>query len=162
MKKIFFAFIAMLVLSGCSTTQVSQEEIKPLKTHQAVLKNEKKVKKQIEQNFNKWKGTKYVYGGDSKRGIDCSAFVKRMYSETFGINTTRTTLTLRKEGYKINKEDLKPGDMVFFRKNKHVGIYIGNGEFVHSSSKRGVIKSTLKEGYYKKAFTQARRLKEFV
>ena len=116
------------------------------------------VKKEILDNFNKWKGTKYKWGGTTKKGIDCSAFIGKVYKEGFGLDLPRTTADLKYEGKHIKKEDLKVGDMVFFRKNKHVGIYVGNNEFVHSSSSRGVVKASLNDKYYSKSFTQGRRI----
>ena len=91
----------------------------------------------------KWLGTPYLYGGNTKAGIDCSGFVKNVYHE-IGINLPRTSAQ--------QFEYLKPtnvpviGDLVFFKKGNlinHVGIFIGEGKMIHSSSGKGVIIQTI-------------------
>lgn len=122
--------------------------------------SESHTKQIIDAHFNDWKGTRYVWGGTTKRGVDCSAFIGHVYKDGFGLNLPRTTAYLKHKGRVVSKNDLQIGDMVFFRKNKHVGIYTGNGRFIHASSKKGVIESDLTSGYYAKTFTQARRVVE--
>ena len=109
-------------------------------------------------------GSKYVYGGTSPSGFDCSGFVTYVY-KNFGISVTRDAHgQFRDNGVLIDKSDLSPGDLVFFASGggdyvTHVGIYIGNSEFVHSSSNStGVIVSRLDSAYYVSVYHGAKRI----
>lgn len=110
-------------------------------------------------------GAPYRFGGASLRGLDCSAFVKRIYS-IFDINLPRTAREQAQMGQKVSRDDLVVGDLVFFNTRRyhisHVGIYIGNDEFVHASSGRGkeVRVDSLNQPYYNKRFIKAVRIKE--
>lgn len=102
-----------------------------------------------------WYGTHYRMGGTTKKGIDCSAFSGTLLSTIFSFNVPRTA----REQYKIcehlNKTDLLPGDLVFFNTRggvSHVGVYLANNHFVHSSSTDGVKISSLDEDYYSRKF----------
>lgn len=110
-----------------------------------------------------WVGTRYNYSGETKKGIDCSGFVSKMYDRVYCIQLSggsRDIFTQVKEN-NISKSDLKEGDILFFkiRKGKisHVGIYLGNNKFAHASVQSGVIISDLNEVYYKKYFYSAGR-----
>lgn len=110
-------------------------------------------------------GAPYRFGGASLRGLDCSAFVKRIYS-IFDINLPRTAREQAQLGQKISRDDLVVGDLVFFNTRRyhisHVGIYIGNDEFVHAASghSKEVRINSLSEPYYNKRFIKAVRIKE--
>lgn len=111
-------------------------------------------------------GVHYKYGGtDAIRGLDCSAFTGTIFSRALGIRLPRSSNEQFCTGVKVKKPDLKIGDLVFFKTRarrhgavSHVGIYIGGELFAHSSTKHGVIISTLSEGYYDKTFVGARRI----
>lgn len=108
--------------------------------------------------YRNWAGTRYRLGGTTKAGIDCSAFVKTTMSSAFNLHLPRSTAEQKSVGRSISKSDLRPGDLVFFRKNHHVGVYIGGGKFVHASSSRGVTTSSLSENYWARNYTQSRRV----
>ncbi|EIJ74453.1 NlpC/P60 family protein [Haemophilus haemolyticus] len=108
--------------------------------------------------YNEWVGTRYRMGGTTKRGIDCSAFMQTTFSEAFGIELPRSTAEQRYLGKQISKSELKKGDLVFFRKNNHVGVYIGNNQFMHASTGQGVMISSLDEEYWARTYTQSRRI----
>ena len=115
----------------------------------------------LETYFNDWVGTPYRAGGSDRRGIDCSGFVQQAYAALFGIPLPRTTKMQARSGNKISQSELKPTDLVFFRTgffNRHVGIYRGNGHFMHVSTKRGVTLSRLHDDYWNGHFWQARRI----
>ncbi|MHC9538965.1 MAG: C40 family peptidase [Vulcanimicrobiota bacterium] len=78
-----------------------------------------------------WLGTPYVYGGTSRSGVDCSGFVQNVFKAK-GINLPRVTTDQVKQGKEVSRNQLQPGDLVFFHNNGHVGIYIGNGQYIHS------------------------------
>jgi peptidoglycan DL-endopeptidase LytE len=107
-------------------------------------------------------GAPYRLGGSSVKGIDCSAFVKKIY-QIFNITLPRTAFEQSHVGLRIARGELIEGDLLFFntrRKLGHVGIYIGNNEFVHASSrKRGVRIDSLKTPYFDRRFVTATRLK---
>lgn len=108
-------------------------------------------------------GAPYRLGGSSVKGIDCSAFVKKVYA-FFDINLPRTAREQARVGKRIFRNELEVGDLVFFNTRRafgHVGVYIGNNEFVHASSgrARSVKVDTLDKPYYDKRFVKAVRLK---
>jgi cell wall-associated NlpC family hydrolase len=112
-----------------------------------------------------FKGGKYVWGGTSPNGFDCSGYVQYLYKK-HNIKLPRTAYAQSKEGIKVPKNSLKKGDLLFFLTDKsrgipvtHVGIYIGNQEFIHAaSSKKGIIISPINHGYYSKKFLFAKRV----
>ena len=109
-------------------------------------------------------GAPYRLGGSSVRGLDCSAFVKKIY-QFFDISLPRTAREQSRIGKNVAREELVEGDLVFFNTRRafgHVGIYIGNNEFVHAAAgrQRMVKIDTLEKPYYDKHFIKAVRVKE--
>ncbi|MBA4250881.1 MAG: hypothetical protein C0425_07240 [Chlorobiaceae bacterium] len=110
--------------------------------------------------------TPYRFGGNSKDGIDCSAFTQTVFQNAANINLLRTARDQYTQGIVIeNKEDLKFGDLVFFNTRRavrpgHVGIYLGENLFAHASRKLGVTISTIENNYYSKRFMGGRRIEE--
>jgi len=107
-------------------------------------------------------GAPYRFGGFSIRGIDCSGLAKKIY-QLFDIDLPRTANEQARVGMRVARSDLSEGDLLFFntrRRGGHVGIYIGNNEFVHAASrKRGVRVDNLDTPYFDKSFIRAVRLK---
>lgn len=109
-------------------------------------------------------GVPYRLGGVTLKGIDCSAFVKKIY-EIFSIDLPRTAREQLNFGKRVGKNELEEGDLVFFRTHRasgtHVGIYIGNNQFVHASSLKKEVKiDNLDTPYYTKRFLRGVRVKE--
>lgn len=107
--------------------------------------------------INEWYGVRYRLGGNDKQGIDCSAFVQRFYEQVFGINLVRTAFEqFNKSNLLFDNNDLKEGDLVFFRvrskRISHVGVYLMNNFFVHASSSQGVMISSLNDKYWQRYF----------
>jgi len=110
-----------------------------------------------------WVGTPYRFGGSSRKGIDCSAFTKQLYSDVFNLSIRRNSRDIFSMVNPVSKDDLKEGDLVFFkihsRSISHVGIYLGNNRFAHASS-RGVAISSLDDAYYSRYFYKGGRMLE--
>jgi len=110
-----------------------------------------------------WMGCPYLYGGTSRSGVDCSGLVQQIFKEVYRINLPRSTKQQFKEGQFVRLNSLNIADLVFFKTNRsagvdHVGIYLGDDEFVHASTSRGVMISNLSEKYFKQRFAGARRI----
>ena len=122
-------------------------------------------KENVLMEIIKYLNTPYKYGGNSKDGIDCSAFTQTIYKNTLAINLERSARLQYKQGIEISDiEDLKFGDLIFFNTRRrvrpgHVGIYIGEHLFAHASSKKGVTISSIDHSYYKNRFMGGRRMK---
>ena len=115
----------------------------------------------------RWLGTPYRMGGNTKRGVDCSGFVAIVYREVYGKQLSRSSADMLKHNCRrISRAKLQEGDLVFFRTGKgkknvpsHVGIYLKNGRFIHTSTSKGVIVSSLSEPYYTRTWLTGGRVK---
>lgn len=110
-----------------------------------------------------WYGTRYRYGGTSRTGIDCSAFVQKLYENVFGISLVRTAIQQAQNSCELcTNDDLREGDLVFFKTQgnriSHVGVYLMNKFFVHSASSKGVMISSLDDKYWKPRYAGAGRV----
>jgi cell wall-associated NlpC family hydrolase len=110
-------------------------------------------------------GSPYKRGGtDPEKGVDCSGFVRHVYKQTEDVDLPHNAKAISKNGAVVAKEQLKPGDLVFFNTTRkpysHVGIYAGEGKFVHAASSRSkqVMVSNMNDGYWSKRFDGARRV----
>ncbi len=109
-------------------------------------------------------GSRYVYGGSSPSGFDCSGFTSYIYKQ-FGYKINRSASDQLDNGTPVSRSELQPGDLVMFKKGgsskraSHVGLYIGNNQFIHAStSKVGVIISRMSDAYYTTGFVGGRRI----
>ena len=124
----------------------------------------------IETSFNiqmlefidEWYGTPYRYGGTSKKGVDCSAFVNFFMSAVYGLSTPRNSREQYSAAKKIRKKELEEGDLIFFNTRggiSHVGVYIGNNKFAHASASNGVTISDLDEDYFSRRYIGSGRVR---
>lgn len=116
---------------------------------------------------SKWLGVPYRYGGNSRRGTDCSGLTSSIYKKVYHKKLQRSSEGQRTEDCrKVSRRNLREGDLVFFhngRKKKeatHVGIYLKKGKFIHASTSQGVIISRLDEPYYHKCWMQGGRISD--
>ena len=109
-------------------------------------------------------GIDYRFGGDSPdRGLDCSGLIRYVFQHVTGVTLPRTAQELSRIGKTVRADDLAPGDLVFFNTRRfafsHVGIYLGNGRFIHASSRGGEVGvAMLSSAYWQKRYNGARRL----
>lgn len=110
----------------------------------------------------KYIGTKYKAGGTSPKGFDCSGFVGYTVKRSTGISLPRTAAQMFKTGSFVSKNNLKKGDLVFFSTTKkgasHTGIYVGDNNFIHASSSKGVKIDSLGSSYWKNKFLGGKRI----
>lgn len=110
-----------------------------------------------------YRGTRYARGGTSRGGFDCSGFTRYVYAQ-YGIKLPHSSAAQAGTGTPVSRDDLRPGDLVFFQTSRrgisHVGIYIGDGKFVHASNHgRGVTVDSLGSSYYAPRYRGARRIR---
>lgn len=134
--------------------------------HSGTTAQKKKVftQKKLLTAYSHWKGTKYALGGDSKKGIDCSALTRRVYREVYKKELPRVAAQQVKTGKKVSDKNLEPGDILFFKTNggktNHTTVYVGNTLFINASSSKGVVMSSLKSPYWKKSYRYGVRVKK--
>ena len=145
---------ALIALGGCSQI-TTQPDAANAYLPDARSPSSAVVLAQLQQHFQDWKGTPYQLGGSSKVGIDCSAFVATAYASVYNAELPRTTEAIADYGQEVERSAMQPGDLVLFKTgvfDRHVGVYMGKGVFMHASTSKGVIKSTLKNPYWRKAY----------
>lgn len=151
---------SQLVLQKLSELKRKQQEI--LKHGTVSQKKTVKLQNDLLKSYSHWKGTKYELGGDSPSGMDCSALTRRVYREVYGYELPRQTVQQIKMGAHIPRENLKPGDIVFFKPedtNNHTAVYLGDSLFINASSSKGVVISTLENTYWNKYFKYGVRVR---
>ncbi|AKM47833.1 MULTISPECIES: C40 family peptidase [Edwardsiella] len=145
-----------LILAGCSSKHRTPPPSGRLADPIVVVA-------QLNDQLRQWHGAPYRYGGMERSGVDCSGFVYRTFRDRFAIQLPRTTQEQTALGTRVSRDDLLPGDLVFFRTGRgdnglHVGIYDTNDTFIHASTSQGVTRSSLGNVYWRNVYWQARRL----
>ena len=143
------------VVTSRSLEQERQETEQSTETAPAQTSNSE-LGQQICAYARQYVGCKYVYGGTTPSGFDCSGFTQYVFKH-FGININRTASAQASNGTYVAKSDLQPGDLLIF--SGHAGLYLGDGMFIHAANpSKGVIITPLSESYYVRNYIQARRL----
>ncbi len=166
MKNATLILLILINLSSCGSSKRASKKTTTTKTTTNNISGTKKAKAIINYALD-FKGTRYKYGGTTKRGMDCSGLVYTSFN-AYDISLPRVSSDMAKTGDWIDIKAIKPGDLVFFatRKNSrninHVGLVTkvkgDDFSFIHSTTSKGVIESSIKERYWYVAYVQARRV----
>ena len=161
--KLLILVFTVFLFTGCFSTRNNTIAYKkPLESYKnnKAYKN-KNISQALINHFKQWQGVGYKYGGESKSGVDCSYFVMDSFKQ-IDYSLPRTTLYQSRKGFEISKQNLQTGDLVFFITSKkgtrHVGIYLDHGDFMHVSTSKGVIISSLNNPYWKRHYWKAKRV----
>lgn len=128
-----------------------------------IVNNPDGVGEKVASDAHNYLGYSYVYGTSGPNTFDCSGFTSYLYKQ-YGVTLPRTSYSQGSYGTYVDKSQLLPGDIVCFsnrsdRRINHVGIYVGEGQFIHAStSSRGVVKDSLSSSYYERNYVTARRV----
>ena len=165
-------FKALLILFGMSLLLHSCSTSTPRVDYQALAKASVQLNMDINLNddhklyieASQWIGVPYRSGGSSKHGTDCSGMVYQICRKVYRVLVPRSSEEMKRYSLKVSKSKLQAGDLVFFSSTRHpkrvahVGIYLKDNKFIHASTTKGVIISSLKEDYYKKHWMQGGRI----
>lgn len=146
-----------------SCTKMETDTSESIKTKKLSCKDGSASEKtqHLQKYFKNWRGVRYRYGGLTTKGVDCSGLSLRAYKELYNVNLPRTVREQARKGTRIQKKNLRPGDLVFFktgRYSRHVGIYLGENKFIHASRSKGVTQSNLNNSYWRTRYWKAKRL----
>lgn len=135
---------------------------KEIVTRSSLSRRDRSIKKIIDGAYKNL-GRPYIYGDTGVRGFDCSGLTYSLYLNNLGIKLPRSSSSLVSAGKKVNKSDLKPGDIILFNTSgkgiSHAGLYIGEGNMIHASSgKKKVVIEDINSKYYKSRYVTARRI----
>ena len=163
MKKVpshltLLCFICLMV--GCAASN-SSKILPELTDHEHMTTYQQQLKQSFVAVYKKWQGVPYRLGGTSFNGVDCSAFVQVAIEDGLNISLPRTTRQQVKVGVAVPYDRAQVGDLVFFKTSpnvRHVGVYIGNRQFMHASTSQGVVISRLDNPYWASKFWQFRRV----
>ena len=163
-----FIIVIAILFSSASQAEEHADALRPtdpIGIEQVVLKSMPEPVQNLLQYALSYEGVSYRRGGISpESGFDCSGFVRHVFDHVEGVTLPHNANALSQIGNRIKTTDLLPGDLVFFRFMRntisHVGIYLGNNQFIHASSTRSgsVMVSNLADGYWSKHFALVRRL----
>ena len=178
---------AAMLVAGCRTTQrvpvaepTAEESPQSTATQQSTTPMQKSDYERMQEEVERlvlpsdsiarlikeaasWIGTPYRYGGQDRKGTDCSGMVVEVFKKAFNEKLPRTSRDQQTACHSVDSVAMQPGDLLFYATGRdkgrisHVGLYIGNGEMIHASSSRGVIVSNIAERYYAMRFRSVGR-----
>ncbi len=158
------ALLSTGIVTGCGTftsnnkLSLRHPQYSPIRKTNA---DTQAVLNRLYAHYQQWRGVPYRLGGENRSGIDCSALVRTVYQSAFGVNLPRATDSQAQFGNKINRHQLKAGDLVFFktgRRTRHVGIYLEDKKFLHASTSIGVTISHMDNLYWRSRYWKSVRI----
>lgn len=153
--------VMVLGLSGCASNQgIEQRDQVAYAPVPAQSSPAGERTQRLWSVYERYEGTPYRYGGTTAAGFDCSGFIRTAFSEALDRQLPRTTGQMLASGTIVPRNQVQPGDLVFFRiagKDQHAGIYMGDGRFIHASTSAGVMASSLHSHYWRDRYSRARR-----
>jgi len=163
MNKLVVVIFCAILLTSCSSAPYYSSSNLSIKVSEAHvdLNDSQKVKQILNQQYKDWRYVQHHMGGTSKNGIDCSGLVYQTYRTKLGVDIPRSTKYQSKLGRVIQQEQLRAGDLVFFKTGiytRHVGMYIDKGNFLHVSTRKGVMISNLENPYWSDTYWKANRV----
>lgn len=155
--------LCVLTVAGCAAPEVGPQTSAQASSWSASvsLDDPAAVTAALSAQHADWNGIRYKEGGVGRDGVDCSGFTLVTYVNRFGVSLPRTVEQQARLGVTVSQHALHAGDLVFFKtgfKTRHVGIYLGDRQFLHASTSQGVTLSSLDNPYWRAKFWQARRL----
>lgn len=165
--------VVLLILTGCSSSRPASSsspdagvrdtgtEMSRSPAARGGDAQRERIEPRLRAEARSWNGVPHRWGGTDRNGVDCSGLTQALYADALGLSLPRDTRRQARVGERVKRNDLQPGDLVFFRpsrKYRHVGVYLSDGEFVHASSSSGVTISRLDAAYWRRTWWQARRV----
>lgn len=163
MKGYFSQLILLISVSflvSCGSLQEKNSAYKASLSTKKIV-DSVQIRQALYSQYKDWQGVRYQPGGLSRAGIDCSGFVHLTFRSKLGLDLPRTSEMQARLGNEIKKDELRVGDLIFFRTGKisnHVGIYLEKNRFLHASQKKGVTISSLDNVYWKSSYWKSVRL----
>ncbi|MDR1161591.1 MAG: C40 family peptidase [Tannerellaceae bacterium] len=167
---VFLSFIVVLLGTSCGTVRRAPAGANTPRelSRKFGLPVTKRDNLHLYSEASGWLGVKHLYGGNTRRGVDCSGLVVQIYTNVYRKKLRRSSADMLKYNCKkVSRGRLREGDLVFFRTGSsgkktipnHVGIYLKNQHFIHASTSRGVIVSDLSDPYYLRNWITGGRVK---
>ncbi|SMG38751.1 C40 family peptidase [Fibrobacter sp. UWB13] len=157
---------SIVKIDSTKKDSVKKQPAKKTEVASKAKKQTKRVSKptNLEKYAKEWLGAKYVYGAASKKKTDCSGYVMQVYKGFYGISLDHSAQHIYDDGrgYSIKRTKLQEGDLVFFGnfwKISHVGIYLKGNRFIHASTSKGVVITSMDDNYWSSKYKGARRFK---
>lgn len=166
-SRLFVMILTLLMLTACGVAERGSVPVNDVPQEPELMSVDRisnarsDLYRELQIAYRKWEGTPYVLGGRSLSGVDCSAFTQNVFQDHFERELPRHTTEQLRAGEGVRRRYLRAGDLVFFRTARstlHVGIYMGEGEFLHASVSQGVTISQLGDPYWATRYIGARRV----
>ena len=168
-KRIVLVILVGMLISSCGVVKrgtIPWEDNTTVEGSEALIpinmsRSDRVIRDKLDDAYTQWKGTNYLLGGTTAKGIDCSAFIQIIFKEYFRISLPRTTREQMQMGNSVRKRNIKVGDVVFFKTGKntyHVGVMINGIQFLHAGVSEGVTISTLENQYWTNTYLTTRRM----
>ncbi|MEY4675705.1 MAG: hypothetical protein RLZZ470_212 [Pseudomonadota bacterium] len=170
MKRVLFSLLLTMGLAHANPSSPPADDLESLLAQRGLVAQFTQIGKNVSDqasdlvvNAMGYLGVPYKRGGNGASGFDCSGFVRAMYENTLGLVLPHNAKAQAAVTEKIDRSELQPGDLVFYntlrRTFSHVGIYIGNGKFIHSPRTGGEVRiENMSDTYWVKRFNGARRV----